>query len=401
MSNAINTLLNTLLGSTGISSANIAKLEKAITEYIELSELKDINTLVSEISKANRRLSKSQLEKLVDNSYDVAGKYGKKAADYLSSVQKASNAGYRDAEGIAELSIAAQSAGNMTADLANQLIIATDKAYKMNGSVSELTKVLDGMSNISGSNAVNMTELSEGMSILSSTAASFGIDANEAAAALATMISATKEGGSEAADAFRTILLNIGQVADADSGITTEGLSRYENACRALNVSLKETKNGVTSLRDPMEVLKELSSGYNQLNETDMRRTNLLDSLGGELPAIELDALLSSWDTYESMLQQYDSGAGLLATTAEKTAGSWEGSMNRLSNTWNDTVGNIANSDIIIGGMNVLNGFLGIVNKITDTLGPLGSIGLGAFAFLNKKNFNLDKSKQRFCPSWV
>ena len=396
MSNAINTLLNTLLGATGISNADITKLEKAITEYIELSELKDINTLVTEISKANNRLSKSQLEKLVSNSYDVADKYGKKATEYLSGVQKASDAGYRDAEGIAELSVAAQSAGSMTADLTNQLIIATDKAYQMNGSVSELTKVLDGMSNISGNNAINMTELSKGMSTLSSTAAAFGVDANEATAALATMLAATRESGTETADAFRTILFNISQITDAESGITTEGLSRYEAACKALNVSLSETKNGITSLRDPMEVLKELSVSYNQLEKTDTRRTNLLDSLGGELPAIELDALLSGWDTYEAMLQQYDSGAGSLATTAAKTADSWEGSMNRLSNTWTDTVGNIANSDVIIGGMTALNGILGIVNHITDALGPLGSISLGAGLFAGIKNVGRGKRKPSY-----
>ena len=56
-----------------------------------------------------------------------------------------SRAGYKNAESMAELSVAAQGAGDMTDEIANKMIIATDKAYKMNGSVEQLTKTLDGV----------------------------------------------------------------------------------------------------------------------------------------------------------------------------------------------------------------------------------------------------------------
>ena len=98
-----------------------------------ISELKEINTLLTEISKANDKLSKSDLNKIGNNSFDIASKYGKNATDYLSGVQEASRAGYKNAEAIAELSVAAQGAGDMTDELANKYIIATDKAYKLGG----------------------------------------------------------------------------------------------------------------------------------------------------------------------------------------------------------------------------------------------------------------------------
>ena len=47
-------------------------------------------------------------------------------------------------------------------------------------------------------------------------------------------------------------------------------------------MSLKEVKDGVLQLRDPMQVLKELSIEYNKLSETDLKRTNLLNSVGGK-----------------------------------------------------------------------------------------------------------------------
>lgn len=351
-----------------------------------ISELKEINTYLTEISKANDKLSKSDLNEIGNNSFDIASKYGKKSTNYLSGVQEASRAGYENADGIAELSVAAQGAGDMTDELANKYIIATDKAYKFGGSVEKLTEVLDGSNYITNHNAVNMTELAESMSIVGSTAASFGVDVDEATAALGTMIATTQQSGSEVARAFKAILLNIRQVSDEEEGIDAEGLTKYENACNALNVKLKETKDGVLSLRDPMEVLRDLSTEYNKLEESDIRRTDLLSSVGGKLRATQLDALLRQWGTYETMLQQYADGTGSMAVEAEKTANSWEGSMNRLGNTWTDTIENIANSDVIIALINHLNGLLSVINNVTDKLGSLGTIGLGAGIFSGAKN---------------
>ena len=296
----------------------VTKTRQAITE------LKDANTLLTEISKANDRLTESQLDNIGDNAYDTASRYGKKATDYLAGVQEMSRAGYQDAEAMGELSVKAQGAGDMTEEVANKFIVATDKAYKLNGSLTDLTKIMDGINYITNHNAINMTELSEGFSIVGSTAASFGVEANELTAALATMGASTQQSGSEVARAFRAILLNIRQVSDEEEGIDAEGLTKYEEACNALNVKLKETKNGVQELRDPMEVLRELSDEYNNLSDTDIRKVNLLNSVGGKLRATQLDALLRGWTDYEKMLGQFESGLGSMDKEAAKTAASYE-----------------------------------------------------------------------------
>ncbi|MDE6924178.1 MAG: hypothetical protein K2P59_02805, partial [Acetatifactor sp.] len=74
----------------------------------------------------------------------------------------------------------------------------------------------------------------------------------------------------------------------------------------------------------------------------------------------------------------------------EKTTNSWEGSLNRLSNTWTETVGNLADSDAIVAAINSLNGLLSAVNSLTAGLGLLGTTalsgaGIGIAAFV--KNF--------------
>ena len=76
-----------------------------------------------------------------------------------------------------------------------------------------------------------------------------------------------------------------------------------------------------------------------------------------------------------------------MAQKAAQTANSWEGSMNRLSNTWTDTIGNIADSSAVITLVNGLNGLLSVVNSVTDGLGSLGTIGIGAGITAFVKNF--------------
>ncbi len=355
-----------------------------------VSELKEVDTLLTEISKTNNKLSKSALESIANNAFRAAGQYGGSAADYLSGIQEASLAGFKNVEGIAELSMAAQNAGNITAELANQILSAANQAYRLNGSVSELAKVLDGMNYISGQNTLSMAELAKGMAALGSPAASLGVGADEAAAALGTMIAVTRQSGSEAANALKEILLNIRQVADGEEGISAKGIARYEAACSALNVKLKETKYGVLSLRDPMDVLKDLAAAYNSLNESDPRRSGLISAVGSSSSGEQLDALLSQWDTYETMVRQYADGTGSMAAEAELTVDSWEGSLNRLSNTWTSTVGNFANSDAIVSAVNNLNSLLTVINNVTENLGSFGTIGLsglgiGITAFV--KNF--------------
>lgn len=362
-----------------------------------LTELKELNTILTAISKTDSKLTKSALEEIINTSFNTAGSYGKKPAEYLSAVLDASEAGYKNAAEIAQLSLAAQTAGNLTAELANSYITAMDSAYKFEGAVEDLTEALDGTSNIANRNALSLAHLIEGMSAAGSLAASLGLEAGETTALLGTMTAVTNQSGKEMAEALKTILLYLGQMTDEEKGIGAEGLAAYENACLALNVSLRETRNGVTSLRSPMEIINDLAEEYSRLAPGDSRKKNLLDSIGGGTEAKALDALLSSHDLYDKMLDDYSNGIGSLSAEAEKAADSWEGSLNRLSSTWTGTIENIVKSDNIISVVNSLNTLLSGIQIITEALGPLGSIGLGAGLFAGLKNVGGDKMFSPAC----
>jgi len=356
-----------------------------------VSELKNINTILTEISKTNDTLSKSDLMNLGGSSFSVASKYGKKASDYLLGVQEASRAGYSNANGIAELSVLAQSAGDMTAELANKYLIATDAAYQLQGQTDKLNAVLDGQNEVTNRNAVNMSDLAEATRVTASQAESSQIKINEMTAAVGTMIASTQQGGDVAGRAFKAILMNLQQVkgvVDEETGeiIDEDQLSKYEKAAENLGVSLKEVKDGYLALRNPMEILKELSTAYNSLQPDDSRRADLISAIGGKQRGNQLDALLKNWSKYEKMLNVYSEGSGSAFEEAMKSANNWEGSLNKLSNTITEIVDNFVEADTVIGGLNLFNGLLQGINGVTKALGDLGTIGAIGGGILGAKS---------------
>lgn len=167
-------------------------------------ELKEIDTILTEISKTSDR-TEASLRKLGETSFATASKYGQKASDYLLGVQEMSRAGFDEnsSEQMAELSTLAQSAGDMTAELANEYLIATNAGYKLGGSAEKLNAVLNSQNYITNRNALNMSELAEATKIVASQASQSGIGIDKMTAAVGTMIATTQQGGEVAARALK------------------------------------------------------------------------------------------------------------------------------------------------------------------------------------------------------
>lgn len=359
-----------------------------------VSELKEVNTILTEISKTSN-LTKDQLKAVGNASFETASKYGNKASDYLLGVQEMYRAGYQNAEELAELSTLAQSAGDLDADLANDYILASDAAYRYSGNIEKLNLLLDSQNQVTNRNAVSMEELANATKVAASQLANSNISENEMTALLGTGIATTKEAGEVVGRAVKGIIMNLQQV-EGETGfeaevIDEESLKKVEARCHSVGVELEYMKDGIAHLRDPIDVLKELAEVYNSLPDDSTEKAGILSDIGGKYRSNVLSSILSNWDKYEKMLSDYENASGSAMEEAMKSANNWEGSLNRLSNTWTDTVGNIANSDAIITIINSFNNLLNVLNKVTNSLGSLGSIGLGAGLFAGLKNVGSPK----------
>lgn len=344
-------------------------------------ELKEIDTILTEISKTSDRTTES-LANLGKTSFDTASRYGQKASDFLTGVQEMSRAGFGEIESeqMAELSTLAQSAGDMTSELANEYLIATNAAYQFNGSLSALTNVLDSQNYVTNRNAVNLTELANATKIAGSQSASSAVGIDKMTAAVGTMIASTQEGGEIAGRAFKAIVMNLQQIkAEADDigdggeAITSDSLTKYEKACADFGVSLKTVKDGVLSLRDPMQILEELADAVSKEAEGSVKVANLINAVGGKYRGNQLISLLRNWDTYKKMLSEFNSNEaiGSAAEEAQKTAESWQGVLNSLENDWSEFVNSVINSDM---AKSVIESAKRIIDTLSDASSPLNFI---------------------------
>ena len=383
------------MGITASVSRVTMKIRQAVTE------IKELDNILTEISKTSDRTIQS-LEKLGNLAFDTASKYGRTASDYLTGVQEMSRAGFNEqgSEQMAELSILAQSAGDMDTELANAYLIATNAAYKLNGSAEKLNDVLDRQNYVTNRNAVNLTELANATKIAGSQASTSSVGVDEMTAAVGTMIATTQEGGEVAGRAFKAIIMNLQQVsADADEigdggeAITSESLTKYEKACEALGVSLKEVRDGAIKLRDPMQVLEELANSVSKEADGSIKIANLINAVGGKYRGNQLISLLNNWDTYKKMLSEYNSNeaAGSALEEANKSAENLTGRLNALSNSFAKLVNSFADSSTMKTFVNGLNGIISIVNTLIENFGTLQTLIPIVFAGLSFKNIGVFK----------
>lgn len=325
-----------------------------------LSQLREVDNILTDIRRLNATLSKSDLADIGKKAYAAADKYGQNVTDYLSTVRSLTQAGYKNAAELADLTLSLQNAGDLTADLAQTYITAADHAYDLNGNIQQLRTTLDGANNISNLNAVNLSDLAVGMATVGTQAADAGVQINEVTAAIGTMATAANVTGADAGNAFLNILNN---------------LSFSDN-----------------SLQTPMEQLAAIADTYQNLDADSSERSNILSLLGTENDQAAIDALLSNWNLYQTMLSEYATGSGSISEEAALTADSWESSTNRLQNSWVNFIDTLVDQDAIVGTTNALSDLLNGIASITDTVGALPPLIAGVTAILGQDKL--------FCPIW-
>lgn len=328
-------------------------------------ELKNVDSILTEISKTSD-MTTDQLTKLGETSFDSASRWGKKASDYLLGIQEMSRSGYygKQAEQMAETSILAQAAGDLNSDVANSYLLASNAAYQYSGNVQKLNALLDGQNMITNRNSVSMQDMAEATTQAASMASELGVQENQLSAMIGTIESRTKAGGNEVGNAIKSLLINVQNVNN----------SKIAETFKKAGVAQTEFVNGVEKMRNPIEVLEDLAKVFNQLEESDPLRTEILTNIGQKYQANKLSALLSGWSDYEKMLVDYSEGTGSAAKEAEKSANNWEGSLNKLSNTWTGFIQNFANSNMITSGLQGLTGIIKIIDTVVSKAGTLETV---------------------------
>ena len=257
----------TFLGAGTVTMTAINQIRNAFNEF------KEVDTILTEISKTSGQ-AREDLESLGKTAYESASAYGRTVTDYLNAVKEMNRAGFYGESGnkMAELSLLAQSAGDLDPTLANDYLLASNAAYQLGGDIEKLNRVLDGQDLITNRNAINMQDMSEAMKVVGSQAANSRVGVDELSAAIGTMVSSTRKSGNEVATSLKAIFINLQNVSS----------SKIIKTLEAAGTSMTVMKDGIEQLRTPMEILKDLAKTYNELDEADPLKAQITTNIGGK-----------------------------------------------------------------------------------------------------------------------
>ena len=380
------------IGQFAYTYGAIYKILNMFTQSI--TELKELDDTLTEISKTSN-MTKSQLKELGESSFESASKFGKKANDYLIGVQEMNRSGFYGKQGtqLAELSILAQAAGNMTTDVSNSYLLATNAAYDYAGSAEKLNAVLDGQNMITNRNSVSMGDMAEATSKAASMAAQTGVKVNELSAIIGTSVARTKQNGNEIGTALKSLFINLQDTSN----------KKIVSTFNQLGISQKKYVNGTEQLKTPIELLRELADAYNKLPDGSALKADVLRNIGNKRQANVLSAILGgiSNGEYDKMITDYSQGTGSAAEEAMKSANNWSGTVNKLSNSWTDLVANFANSDAIVSCLNLINSLVSGVDNLSESIGSFGTIGGLLGMFLGFKNAGKLYCCVENCPNYI
>ena len=207
-------------------------------------------------------------------------------------------------------------------------------------------------------------------------AAQYGVTAGELSSLIAVAASETGESGTEIGKSLASVFENLQNVTD----------SSVTKALDAVHVSMTGMEDGAKRLKTPVELLKELSEVYISLDADSNLKETILSDIGGSDYGSTLSAILSDWSAYEEMLTLYSGGDSSAFEGAALSADSLTGALARLNNTWEETIGNVMGSEELTAAADGLNSFLSVIQKITEKIGSLGTVGAAVAASLSLKN---------------
>jgi TP901 family phage tail tape measure protein len=324
-----------------------------------LQTLKEIDTELISIAKVTN-YTNQEMKELVKTAVNAGQELGRTAQEYLKSVAEFSRAGMgKQSEEYAKLSLLLQNVGDITAETANETLIATDAGFQLGGSYEHLMGVIDKFNNISNLNATNIEKLSEAMKVGASVFNAAGMSIDETIAIIGTATATTQRAGSEISRAWRTILMNIRQVADEEAEVTEESMKKAEKALNSVGIIVRDSPS---TFRPMFEIITDLGKSWDSLSQ--VQQAYIAESLAGKRQANVLISTLQNFDMVQKQLNESISASGSAIQENEIYMQSWEAKASQLSATATQFWTNTINTDFI---KNIVDGLNSLI-KILDFL---------------------------------
>ena len=165
-----------------------------------------------------------------------------------------------------------------------------------------------------------------------------------------------------------------------------DDISKAEEALRGIKVEVRDSNS---DFRDMTDIMADIGRVWDGL--TDTQKAKVGYEVAGIRQLNVLNSLFGAWEDYSSIVENSEDRVGMALKNQEEYADSLGGRLEELGATGKSIWTNLLNSEGFKGTISLLTDFLGLIDKITGSLGALGSIGLGAGLFAGIKNIGRPK----------
>lgn len=341
---------------------------------------------MNEVDKAITKVTKvvpdgqRAVNKWKKNIYRDASEVGKTAPEFASAVEQWATAGYnlKQSNRLAKASVMGSFVGEVPVNDMVKYMSVPMKAFQKEGLKS--TDIINAMNQVSNKHAIEMEDLGQAYQKASSTVAATGTNF----AQLTGIITAAQEGTRAGGDAIGTAYKTIGsRLAKIGTGLTKQDKTRAA-FFKHLGVDLTDS-NG--KLKSTWQIMDQLGKKWKTMSSED--KNTAAQYAAGANHANIFQATLDNWKTARQAMREADDQKGLGSSGSAyqemaKQRQSIEFQLAQLKNTWLQFLQNITGGREGISQMlGLLNGFGGVVNKLTANKGfssllRWGTIAVGA-----------------------
>lgn len=263
---------------------------------------------------------------------------------------------------------------------ATNMMTAALRGFNMEINETSAQKVNDVYSELAKITASDTQEISTAMTKTASIAHNAGMEFETTAAFLSQIIETTRESAETAGTAMKTIVARFTELKkNPNELVEVDGeqvdANKIETALRSVGVALRDSNGEFRKLDD---VFLDLAKRWDSLTVNQQRYVATMAA--GSRQQSRFIAMMSNYDRTVELVNAAYNSAGSSQEQFEKTTESLESKINRLHNAWQEFTMNLSNSAIIKGAVDMLTGFLNIINKIVtvgDTMNnSLVSFGL-------------------------
>lgn len=263
---------------------------------------------------------------------------------------------------------------------ATNMMTAALRGFNMEINETSAQKVNDVYSELAKITASDTQEISTAMTKTASIAHNANMEFETTAAFLSQIIETTRESAETAGTAMKTIIARFTELKkNPNELVEVDGeqvdANKIETALRSVGVALRDSNGEFRKLDD---VFLDLAKRWDSLTVNQQRYVATMAA--GSRQQSRFIAMMSNYDRTIELVNAAYNSAGSSQEQFEKTTESLESKINRLHNAWQEFTMNLSNSAIIKGAVDMLTGFLNIINKITtvgDTMNnSLVSFGL-------------------------